>query len=64
MERVVKPEGFKYYVDRSSARDKGDDSLFMKDLDYESRMKKLSFLLSSLDVLGKDKAWNRPALRM
>ena len=35
LEKVVTPEGFEYYVDRSSANDGGDDCLFMSDLDYE-----------------------------
>ena len=32
---MVSPEGFEYYVDRSSAIDDGDDYLLMSDLDYE-----------------------------
>ena len=35
LEKVVTPEGFEYYVDRSSANDKGDDCFFMSDLYYE-----------------------------
>ena len=32
---MVAPEGFEYYVDRSSANDDRDGCLFMSDLDYE-----------------------------
>ena len=35
LEKVVTPEGFEYYVDRSSANDKGDDCFFMSDLYFE-----------------------------
>ena len=35
LEKVVTPEGIEYYVDRSSANDKGDDCFFMRYLYYE-----------------------------
>ena len=34
-EKIVSPEGFQYYVDRSSVNHGGDDCLFKSDLDYE-----------------------------
>ena len=36
MEKVITPEGFEYYVDRSSANDGGDDNLPISDSNYES----------------------------
>ena len=30
LEKVVTPEGLEYYVDRSSAKDGGDECLFMR----------------------------------
>ena len=36
MERAVTPEGFEYYVDRSSANDGEYNCRFMSDFEYES----------------------------
>ena len=35
LKKVVTPEGFEYYVDCSSANERGDDCFFMSDSDYE-----------------------------